>query len=72
LYLNNTIGQRSLSHGDPQRDTDELAIGELHTRSVFTIIHRDIDAAGLQVCIQCLGGLSDSLRLIHAKGDKND
>ena len=49
---------------DPQRNADQLGIGELHTRSTIPIVQQDIHAGGPELGVETLGAFH-RLLVVH-------
>src|SRR5258708_24736171 len=57
-------GETALPDDDPVRNSDELGIGEFNARTGVAIVEQYVDAGGIELLVQRIGGLLDERSLL--------
>src|ERR1700676_1396302 len=65
-------GKASFPDDDPMRNSDELRIGEFEARTGVSIVEQYVDAGGIELLVQRIGGLLDERRLLVIDRHQDD
>src|SRR5258708_22155757 len=65
-------GETALPDDDPVRNSDELGIGEFNARTGVAIVEQYVDAGGIELLVQRIGGLLDERRLLVIDRHQDD
>src|ERR1700693_3427010 len=65
-------GETSFPDDDPMRNSDELGIGEFDARTGVAIVEQYVDAGGIELLVQRIGGLLDERRLLVIDRHQDD
>src|ERR1700681_4290307 len=65
-------GEAAFPDDDPMRNSDELGVGEFDARTGIAIVEQYVDAGGIELLVQRIGGLPDERRLLLVDRHQDD